>query len=85
MKITDIHAVTIIYFVGDIVFEQKINNELFQQLAIRKYMIEQSVYIAISKSFLELAQKYLSVFSTKPHKFVFSYRDADDYKHIMSL
>lgn len=85
MKITDIHAVTIIYYVSDIAFEQKINNELFQQLAIRKYMIEQSVYIAISKSFLELAQKYLSFFSEKPHKFVFSYKDADDYKHIMSL
>lgn len=85
MEITDIHSVTIIYYVCDIVLEQKISNELFQEKASQYYVIEQSIYIAISKTFLELAQQYIAVFSKKPHKFVFSYRDADDYKHIMSL
>lgn len=85
MEITDIHAVTISYCVGDILLEQKISNELFQHIASQKYVIEQSVYIAISKTFLELAQEFISVFSEKPHNFVFTYRDADNYKHIMSL
>ena len=85
MKISDIHEVTIFYHVGKIVLEQKINDEFFQQKVIRKYMIEQSYYIAISKSFLELAERYCSVFSSKPWRFVFSYKDADNYKHIMSI
>ena len=85
MKITDIHEVTIFYHVGEIVLEQKINDEYFQQLAIRKYMIEQSIYIAISKSFLELAERYYKIFCNKPFRFVFSYKDADNYKHIMTI
>lgn len=85
MKITDIHEVTIIYHVGEIVLEQKINDEYFQQMAIRKYMIEQSIYIAVSKSFLELAVRYYKIFSEKPLRFDFVYKDADNYKHIMSI
>ena len=85
MKIIDIHEVRVYFYVGKIVLEQKINDEYFQSIAIRKYMIEQSVYIAISKSFLEITEKSVSVFSVRPYKFVFSYKDADNYKHIMSI
>lgn len=85
MKITDIHSVSIMYYVGDIVLEQKINDEYFQRMATRKFIVERSIYIAISKTFLELAQQFISVFSEKPYRFVFVYKDADDYKHIMSI
>ncbi len=85
MKITDIHEVAIYFHVGGIVLKEDIDTQYFQNQVINQRMQEGSLYIAISKTFLEIAVKSLSAFSERPNKFVFSYKDADDYKHIMVL
>lgn len=85
MKIADIHEVTITYFVGEVVLIQAVNDEYFRQQVENQRMKEGSIYIAISKSFLELAEKICPVFSELPYKYLFSYKDADNYKHIMSI
>lgn len=85
MKIADIHEVTITYFVSEVVLTQVVNDEYFRQQVENQHMKEDSFYIAVSKSFLELAEKIRPVFSERPYKYVFSYKDADNYKHIMSI
>lgn len=85
MKISDIHEVTITYFVGNVVLVQCVNDDYFRQQVKNQRMKEGSFYIAVSKSFLELAEKIRPVFSERPYKYVFSYKDADNYKHIMSI
>ena len=85
MKITDIHEVTIFYHVLGIVVEQKINEELFQRKVAQNLAKEHSIYIAIQNAFLELESKYNAVFISKPHQVVFSYKDAENYKHIMAI
>ena len=85
MKITDIHSVAIYYHACGIVLKQEIDTQYFQDKVINQRMQDDSIYIAISKTFLEIAEKSLAVFSQRPQKFVFVYKDADDYKHIMSI
>ena len=85
MKIADIHEVTITYYVGSVVLTQVVNDEYFRQQVENQIMKENSIYIAISKSFLELVGKIRPVFSELPYKYVYSYKDADNYKHIMSI
>ncbi len=85
MKITDIHEIAIYFYVGGIVLKEDIDTKYFQEHVNNQFMQEDSIYIAISKSFLEIAEKSLSVFSKRPYKILFSYKDADNYKHIMSI
>ncbi len=85
MKITDIHSVAIYFYVGGIILKEDIDTQYFQEYVKNQFMQEGSIYIAISKTFLDIAGKSLSVFSERPYKFVFSYKDADNYKHIMSI
>ena len=85
MKIKDIHEVRVHFYVGSIVLSEEIDDQYFQQMVINQRMQEDSIYIAISKTFLEITEKSLSVFSERPYKFVFSYKDAENYKHIMSI
>ncbi len=85
MKITDIHEVAIYFHVCGIVLKEEIDTKYFQEQVLNQRMQEDSLYIAISKTFLEIAEKSLSAFSERPNKFVFFYKDADNYKHIMAL
>ena len=85
MKIKDIHEVRVLFYVGSIVLSEEIDDQYFQQMVINHRMQEDSIYLAISKTFLEITEKSLSVFSERTYKFVFSYKDAENYKHIMSI
>ncbi len=85
MKITDIHEVRVHFYVGSIVLSEEVDDNYFHQMVINHRMQEDSIYIAISKTFIEITEKSLSVFSKRPYKILFSYKDADNYKHIMSI
>lgn len=85
MKITEIKEPTIVLHTKSHRLEKKFDEEKFQRLVSLRIPHEHSLYLAIQKSFFILLESELKDFPVPILRFEFIYKDAENYKHILTL
>ena len=85
MKISDIKEPTIILHTKHHRLSKTYDEEEFRTLVTLRLSHEKSIYLAIQKSFFILLDRELYKFPIPILRTEFIYKDAENYKHIISF